>query len=75
MICLSGVDLERPVYLLQQHYAGKLVRSTDLVGQLDDGAFYVLFPQATADRMPAIEERFSRNGLRCEVVSEDVAVG
>jgi len=56
-------------------YAGKLVRSTDLVGQLDDGAFYVLFPQATADRMPAIEERFRRNGLRCEVVSEDVAVG
>ena len=56
-------------------YAGKLVRSTDLVGQLDDGAFYVLFPQATADRMPAIEARFSRNGLRCEVVSEDVAVG
>ena len=49
--------------------------STDLVGQLDDGAFYVLFPQATTDRMPAIEARFNQNGLRCEVVSEDVAVG
>ena len=45
------------------------------MGQLDDGAFYVLFPQATTDRMPAIEARFNQNGLRCEVVSEDVAVG
>lgn len=29
MICLSRVDLERPVYLLQQDYAGQLVRQCD----------------------------------------------
>ena len=56
-------------------YIGKLVRSTDLVGRLDDGAYYVLFPQANTDRMPAIEARMSGSGIRCEVISEDVAIG
>ena len=50
---------------------GRLVRSTDLVGQLEDGAYYVLFPQATAQQLPTIEARFNNFGIRCEVVSEE----
>ena len=53
---------------------GRLVRSTDVVGRMDDGCYYVLFPQATTDRIPAIDARFNTYGLRCEVISEDVAV-
>lgn len=47
-----------------------LVRSTDMVGQLEDGAYYVLFPQATAQQLPVIEARFGSRGIKCEVVSE-----
>ena len=52
-------------------FMGKLVRTTDLVGRLEDGCYYVLFPQATAQQLPAIEARFSAHGIRCEVVSEE----
>ncbi len=60
---------------LIDRYIGKLVRSTDVVGRLDDGCYYVLFPQATTDRIPAIDARFHAYGMRCEVISEDVSVG
>lgn len=60
---------------LIDRYIGKLVRSTDVVGCLDDGCYYVLFPQATTDRIPAIDVRFNTYGLKCEVISEDVSLG
>ena len=45
-------------------YVGKLVRSTDLVGQLDNGSYCVLFPQASVERMPAISARFNSYGIQ-----------
>ena len=55
-------------------YIGKLVRSTDLVGRLEDGCYYVLFPQASAEQLPGIEGRFNSYGIRCEVVSGDLNI-
>ena len=55
-------------------YIGKLVRSTDLVGRLEDGRYYVLFPQASAEQLPGIEGRFNSYGIRCEVVSGDLNI-
>ncbi len=55
-------------------YVGKLVRSTDLVGQLDNGSYCVLFPQASVERMPAISARFNSYGIKCEVLSEEPGV-
>ena len=52
----------------------KLIRSTDIAGRLDNGEYYVLFPQATTDRIPIIDARFSSYGLKCEVVSENLEV-
>ena len=57
---------------LMDRYIGKLVRSTDLVGRMDDEFYYVLFPQATTDRIPAIDARFNSYGIKCEVISEDL---
>ncbi len=52
---------------------GRAVRSTDLIGRLDDGCYYVLFPQATAENLQQISARFRSQGLGCEVVSQEVA--
>ena len=73
---LVRLHTERAMSLEQiDRCIGKLVRTTDLVGRMDDGEYYVLFPQATTDCMPIIEGRLAGFGIRCEVISEDVAVG
>lgn len=54
---------------------GRAVRSTDLIGRLEDGAFYALFPQATAENLPQISARFHAQSLACEVVAQEVAYG
>ena len=66
-------DREMSMELIDR-YIGKLVRSTDLVGRLDDGEYYVLFPQATTDRLPTINARFQSYGINCDVISEDLTV-
>lgn len=52
---------------------GRITRSTDILGQMEDGAFYALFPQAEEEEVPLITARFEAQGLRCEVVSQEVA--
>lgn len=51
-------------------HISRAARSTDLVGRMD-GAYYVLFPQASAENLPLIQRRFSAQGLACRVVEED----
>lgn len=72
---LTRLRLEREMDMeVLDRCVGKLVRSTDLVGRLEDGRYYVLFPQATAQQLPAIDARFAAQGIRCEVVSEEFSV-
>ncbi len=59
---------------LVDRYIGKLVRSTDLVGRLDNGEYYILFPQAATAQLPQINARFNTYGLHCEVIPEDLNV-
>lgn len=52
---------------------GRATRSTDLAGRLEDGEYYVLFPQAGVENAPQIGARFAAQGLSYEVVSQEVA--
>ncbi len=52
---------------------GTVTRTTDLAGHTDDGAYFVLLPQASVENMPQIESRFMKAGLTCEVVPQEVA--
>lgn len=52
---------------------GTVTRTTDLAGHTDDGAYFVLLPQASVENMPQIESRFMNAGLTCEVVPQEVA--
>ena len=51
---------------------GRSVRATDLIGHMDDGAYYVLFPQASIENLPQISARFHAHDLECKVVSQEV---
>lgn len=50
---------------------GRSVRATDLIGRMNDGGYYVLFPQASIENLPQISARFHANGLECRVVSQE----
>ncbi len=72
---LVALKMNRELSLeVMDKYIGRLLRSTDVVGMLDDGQYYVLLPQATTDRIPAIDARFNSYGIHCEVVAEDIAI-
>lgn len=49
------------------------MRSTDVAGYLKGSGYYALFPQAGIENLELIAARFSAQGLRCEVVSQEVA--
>ncbi len=53
----------------------RATRSTDLAGRLNDQGYYVLFPQAGTENLSQINDRFLREGIRCEVISQEVAYG
>jgi nucleoside-diphosphate-sugar epimerase len=52
---------------------GSVTRTTDVTGRTDDGAYFVLLPQASVENMPQIENRFYKAGLTCEVMAQEVA--
>ncbi|MDD3213124.1 MAG: NAD(P)-dependent oxidoreductase [Eubacteriales bacterium] len=54
---------------------GRATRATDIVGRLNDGEYYVLFPQASTENLLQISDRFLREKIRCEVISQEVAYG
>lgn len=57
------------------HRISRATRATDIVGRLNDGEYYVLFPQASTDNLLQINERFLREEISCEVISQEVAYG
>jgi len=52
---------------------GSVTRTTDLLGRMDDDAYFVLLPQDNVNNLPQIENRFLNAGLLCEVVPQEVA--
>ena len=54
---------------------GRVARSTDLIGQLEDGRILILFPQADTGNLTQIVARLAEQGLQCEPISmEDIHV-
>ncbi|MCR4621241.1 MAG: hypothetical protein K5663_04095 [Clostridiales bacterium] len=69
---LTRLQLEQEIDIhLLDRYMDKLVRSTDMVGRMENGDYYVLFPQATVQQLPLIQGRFNDYHILCEVVSEE----
>lgn len=62
---LSGQEYDKRI--------GRAIRSTDLAGQMSDGSYYVLFPQATVENLPQIAARFAGQGIGCQVVAQEAA--
>lgn len=50
-----------------------VIRANDLAGQLSDGHYYILFPQATTENMEQINMRFRANAKKCDLYLEEVS--
>lgn len=67
-------DMPLPLSELSEKI-GRIIRSTDLAGQSEDGDIYVLLPQADLENLPIIRQRFEKQGLKCILAIQEDAHG
>ena len=65
--------LRNPVMNLEEYCCrlNRVIRSTDLVGYLEDGCLCAIFPQAEVEDMERIMKRLKAQGILLEILSQE----